>query len=320
MWVWILSLFLLIAPSNLSVEMPVKKILKPPLGIAMSGRHRSHTRYRGVVAHWLIGEGGGLKVRDVSGVGNDGTLDGLPSIWTIGQFGYVLNFNGTSDNVQSDTTGPLGSQNRTINLWILHAAEVTASETLVFWGDVNGTADNGERYEFRIDETGADVLRTEVQGGFNRGTSQIVDDGNWHMVTSVLDGSNATDIVHYMDGVLDASSSSGSQAINTSADSVIHIGCNDSNVGLGRFNSGRFDDVRIYNRALNAREVWSLYTDPFLEFRPSRQAWKAPAAVGPTVPDQTLAPTSQMTNSGGMVGNINMKRHDRIYVPEELQE
>lgn len=43
------------------------------------------------------------------------------------------------------------------------------------------------------------------------------------------------------------------------------------------------------------------------------------AAAGVTVPDQTLAPTSQMTNSGGMVGNMNMKRRDRIYVPEELR-
>jgi len=43
-----------------------------------------------------------------------------------------------------------------------------------------------------------------------------------------------------------------------------------------------------------------------------------PVAAGPTVPDQTLAPTQSQMNSGGMVGNVIMKRRDRIYVPERL--
>lgn len=30
---------------------------------------------------------------------------------------------------------------------------------------------------------------------------------------------------------------------------------------------GLMDEVRIYNRALTAKEIWGLYTDPYLEFR-----------------------------------------------------
>ena len=286
-WSFITSFTLIVAiwVSSLGLS-SFRRDTKPSFGEIASTVYRQHSRYRGVVEHWIIGEGGGTKVRDISGFGNDGTLTDMDPAtdWVLGQFGYVLDLDGSNDCILADKTGITGSQNRTINLWILHAGEVTVDETFVFWGDVNGTAANGERYEFRIDSVNADRLRTEVQGGFNVGTSTVVDDGNWHMVTSVLDGISATDIVHYMDGVLDASSTSGAQAINTSADSVVHIGCNDSNVGLSRFNSGRFDEARIYNRALSAREVWNLYTDPFLEFHRPQLFVKAPAAApAPTV-------------------------------------
>jgi len=44
------------------------------------------------------------------------------------------------------------------------------------------------------------------------------------------------------------------------------------------------------------------------------------AAVGPTVPDDTLAATQSQMNSGGMVGTVYVKPRDRIYVPVELGE
>ncbi|KKK93444.1 hypothetical protein LCGC14_2692790, partial [marine sediment metagenome] len=44
----------------------------------------------------------------------------------------------------------------------------------------------------------------------------------------------------------------------------------------------------------------------------------APPGVGGPDEEETLPARSQLTNSGGMVGGVIMKRRDRIYVPERL--
>jgi len=63
----------------------------------------------------------------------------------------------------------------------------------------------------------------------------------------------------------------------------------------------------------------SVAVHPPLIYPSPPQIITVPAAAGPTVPDQTLAPTSQFTNSGGMIGRTYMKRND-VYVPEELHD
>lgn len=45
-----------------------------------------------LVGHWKLDEGGGTVARDSSGNGNDGTLEGGPTV-VAGQFGQALAFN-----------------------------------------------------------------------------------------------------------------------------------------------------------------------------------------------------------------------------------
>jgi hypothetical protein len=79
-----------------------------------------------------------------------------------------------------------------------------------------------------------------------------VDDGQWHHVAGVYDGSSKLCI--YVDGILDSfENTSGSISNNTYN---VLIGENEGTPG--REWNGQIDDVRIYNRALSHGEIVSL--------------------------------------------------------------
>ena len=102
------------------------------------------------------------------------------------------------------------------------------------------------------------LTRVEVTGGWVQG-SHPVNDGQWHHIACTFqnDGSpNATDVKLYVDGAQETTlTSTSSQAINTISNGPVEIG----NDPQGRYFSGVIDEARIYNRALSAAEIASLY-------------------------------------------------------------
>jgi hypothetical protein len=121
---------------------------------------------------------------------------------------------------------------------------------------------NQQRWHFKF-EAGSGALRTENQGG-NNIAGIAVNDGQWHHVASVFPegGSVIGDVDHYVDGVLDTTKEGGvDNPIDTNVDPAV---APEVMVGGAAFNNGfRFtiaaiDDVRIYNRALNAEEITAL--------------------------------------------------------------
>jgi hypothetical protein len=97
--------------------------------------------------------------------------------------------------------------------------------------------------------TGIDVQNTDwgnVLGSAN------VNDGKWHHIAGVYDGSN---LYLYVDGILD-NSVNASGIINTNVFPVL-IGENSER--SGRDWNGLIDDVRIYSYALSEAEVKALF-------------------------------------------------------------
>src|SRR5208337_112905 len=76
-----------------------------------------------------------------------------------------------------------------------------------------------------------------------------VNDGNWHLLTGTYDGTTQT---FYLDGI-----SQGSQTAGYVADNSDPFILASPSSGGG---SVVYDDVRIYNRALSAADVYALYT------------------------------------------------------------
>jgi hypothetical protein len=172
----------------------------------------------------------------------------------VGKHSYALTFDGVDDQVNlSSLTLPSGSSPRTISAWVrVPAISGVEVQSILSYGQNN----TGERFTFRLDSDHR--LRLEVSGGFITGNTPV-NDGNWHHVAVVVDdfNSNGTTDVNearlYVDGSLEAVSSSGSEPINTNPSGTPAIG--GSNHATNYNLKGDIDELRIFNTALSGPEV-----------------------------------------------------------------
>lgn len=184
--------------------------------------------------------------------------------WVAGRFGRGLSFDNVDDFVSIDGfPGIQGSADRTCAAWIKTTAS-GGNNPIIAWGPNSA----GAKWTFLMNTVGQ--IRVEITNGFVVGTT-AVNDGQWHHVacTFANDGSpNANDIRLYVNGVLEAVSSSTSQVLNTGNAGDVKIGSDIQN----RFWNGEIDEVRILPRALSAAEIASL-ADPAPAQDPSAAAW-----------------------------------------------
>ena len=230
-----------------------------------------------LVAHWDFEEGSGdTTLNQITG-DMDPLTDttwltdpaSLPPIASTA----ALSFNGDTSVIDTAFAGIAGSEPRTIAMWV-QLAEVTdtaASQTLLAYG---GRAANGEKWHFRVNDGGdprvRGAIRTEAQGGNQTGTTNIAD-GLWHHVTSVFGGTDNTDVIHYVDGVLEGMTGTTDEPINTTIGGDLpHVSIGARRQGgnsmfdseLSAYLNGALDDVRIYDHALSQAEVQSLVPEP----------------------------------------------------------
>lgn len=152
-------------------------------------------------------------------------------------------FNGSNYLENLSYKGVQGSGSRTIETWI-NTQSVAGGEEIVSWGS-NAT---GQKWLIRLNNVGR--VRVEINGGNSIGTT-AVDDGQWHHIAVVSDGSNSTNIKIYIDGQLDAISASLALAINTT---------NSTNFKIGRGHhsknfKGNIAEIRVWDTELNASEI-----------------------------------------------------------------
>lgn len=250
---------------------------KPTLGQARGSGYRAHGRYRGVVGHWLMAEGGGGTLYDLSRFKNDGTLAAAAAAptWTQGRSGQALSFDGgdrvTITNSTSLTYNSMSAL--AISLWVKFNSTVGAQAIFSQWN--SAAANRAVIIE----------LDTNLAFGVNAfdsfAVSAVANLTSWNHIVGMWRAGVAVDL--YVNGVLlnsDTSSVPTSIVNNT----IPHaIGARSlSAVNFDEFTNGLIDDVRIYNRALTPQEILSLYQDPFLEFAPSRHVWFTQAVAAAT--------------------------------------
>ena len=211
----------------------------------------------GLVAHWAFDEGSGTTAFEPVG-SHDGTLTNGP-VWvtdtppTAFANPAALSFDNSNDYVvATGYKGVTGTGARTVSAWIKTPSN--GDEAIASWGQDAG----GSKWILRVqDDNGTKgALRVEVSGGYIVG-STILGDNQWHHVAAVLPTSgspNVTDVLLYVDGVLEGNSASQGRAINTASASDVRIAQDHSN----RYFNGLIDDVRLYDNALSAAEVQAL--------------------------------------------------------------
>ena len=185
---------------------------------------------------------------DASGNGHDGGTFSGEAHFEAGLLGEALALDGAGDYVTiNGYTGVAGTQSRTVTAWI----QTTGLGAIVAWGEDS----NGEKYIFRVQNSNgtAGAIRTEVAGGYKVADTDVRD-GEWHHVASVIidDGSpNVTEVLHYLDGVLEGSSASADEPIDTADTHDVWIGFDHGS----RPFPGLIDELRLYDRVLTANEI-----------------------------------------------------------------
>ena len=171
----------------------------------------------------------------------------------FGTANMAMSFNGSSQYVGvSDSSSLAIAGFITIVAWI----KTTATGTVVIVDKFNSTAPL----------INAGYSLTMISSGILRGTfhssstgidlntaSGLINDGNWHHCVVVYDGSYAYD---YVDGVLKAGPTAYSGGI-TNTGKALSIGRR-TDINAFYF-SGSIDEVKIFNRALTATDILSMY-------------------------------------------------------------
>jgi len=230
------------------------QILKPIRG---SQLNRSHPLARGLKGCWLMNEGCGGKIFDLSGNGN--TLSTAGPTWQPANFGSGLYHNGSNqysaitpcpDNLKMDDT-----QAFTAVVWFYCA---TATEGVLVATDRN-TANGG--WSFELGPSGK--LYTYIQNAGQASDSNLWDAGRWNQFVMVYGAPAVIDIIFYVNGI---------QVYTKDMTTIVYTAGRPFILGVdprdlsGNDPVGTFDNVMLYNRVLTASEIALLYRRPFCMF------------------------------------------------------
>ncbi|NRQ31396.1 PKD domain-containing protein [Nonomuraea sp. NN258] len=196
----------------------------------------------GLVAAYGMNEGGGTTIADVSGGGNSGTL--TSASWTNGgKYGAALSFDGSSSWVTVADAASLRLTNgMTVEAWV-RPSTVTGWRTVLMKQHASGLAyglmggsDSNRPHTVVHTTSDADV-----------GGTASLPLNTWSHLAVTYDG---TTLRLYVNGTQAAQRTVGGSMRTDSG--VLRIGGNSL---WGEYFAGQIDEVRIYNRALNATEL-----------------------------------------------------------------
>ena len=230
----------------------------------------------GLLLYLPMNEGTGITAYDLSGNGLNGTLNGSPS-WVAGKFGKGLFFTGTNNVSLGDGITALSTANISVCLWF----NATSTNT-------NMRMFSNSNYGYYLMMSAGTVIFTfyNSSAGTHSAISPLTyNDGLWHFAVGNYDGANVN---IYVDGLLVAQTPT-TDAIYYSQERLRVGAQNDT---FSQPYVGSIDEVRVYNRALSATEVLSIYQNGELP-------------IPETLINQSLSITSSPTFAGLIIQGAN---------------
>jgi len=206
--------------------------------------------YPNMVSHWKFDEGAGDTAYDSAG-DNYGTLINNP-VWVAGKTGsWALSFDGLNDYVSMPDNSSLdGNSGFSVSAWF----EFNDTEAV---GTIFAKVETSGAYDGYVCAVSADnTIDCRVYG--NAANCHMLgselEPDTWYNVVLVYDGDSSEAI--YINGFEDATDSVNVGDISN--DIAFTIGSKLKSGSFQPFN-GTIDDVRFFNRALTAEEIWRLY-------------------------------------------------------------
>lgn len=207
--------------------------------------------------NWTMDDTSGTAVVDSVG-GNNGLWTGSAAVNSVtGQINTALYFNGSTYVVVPDAAVLEVQASMTVSMWVkFDTGSLSAKQTLALkshsvspylgWGmEIDATG----YPNFYVANTAASYFTT---------TGPKLNANTWYLLTAVKSGN---DLSFYMNGIQNESYNDSpiTGTVQTSTDSALGIGANGTN-GADPVH-GIIDDMRIYNRALSAAEIYALYDE-----------------------------------------------------------
>ena len=198
-----------------------------------------------LVGWWRLDEGSGTTAADMSGNGNDGTLQG-DTTWVTGQIGKALQFDGVDDFVQVPHAEILTMDNEvTVMAWI--NTERYEAPNGDAWQGILSKSESPRSYSFYTEASHALHFSTAGYGGLSTPDVPL---NEWvHVCAMVIGGAHQ----YYINGEDAGTNGSGITLPGTSDTATFVIGR--TNEGVNRSFLGMIDDVRVYRRGLTQEEV-----------------------------------------------------------------
>lgn len=188
--------------------------------------------------------------------------------FAVGLDGGACRFFGDGQTVVIENSGDYFNfypQGMTANVWVntqttdwdgILSKQVRVDTTPANWiGWVVDISNNPNQPHFTVRGAHGDLF-----GPVN------IKDGNWHMITAVMDPQTQTSRI-YVDGLLRASSAAYDMSTLTLTQEPLTLGAETAAGTVGSL-SGLVDDVRIWNYALTDNAVAKLYTDLYAAVEP----------------------------------------------------
>ena len=216
----------------------------------------------GLVGHWTFDGKDiyGTTALDKTSNNNRGTLTNGPTP-VIGKVGQALIFDGSDDSVSMGDVIMDSLTTVSVCAWVKHDT-ITSDDDIL--GKQNGPV---EGIVFFRDDVGAVSARTDIYSVYINETaaagntsarlesaSNTALANTWNHVCMTLTLNDSSGLNMYINGVKTPDS-----PLTTSGIDNIDGGTTALTVGSPRYFDGQIDEVRIYNRALSADEVYQLY-------------------------------------------------------------
>ena len=208
----------------------------------------------GLIGYWSFDEGSGITANDSSGNGNNGTLVNGP-IWTPGEIAGALSFDGVDDYVSFASQA---QSTISISAWVYAQATpgnvfpriIDMPGYVLFLPEPSNPKSNPASLGFLS-------RRSDRDGEWDTPANTMAYN-SWNHVAVVYDSSSTSNNADlYINGVKQTISKiTPPQGTQTSNEGEGIIG---NHIPLNRGWDGLIDELRIYNRALSAAEIVSLY-------------------------------------------------------------